>query len=297
MPPIDARLVLMTNAALWKKTIAEARWLLAGCVVFMFGVHWLRVWISSFFSTRDLEYMLSLLPPTIEQLMPVSYTQVASASGRIAAEYDDPVVLLLMTVWSISRGSDAISGELNRGTMEMVLAQPVTRASVLAIQAIVTIAGAALIALAAWLGTCTGLATVSLETALSPRTFVAPAINLFALGVFLAGITSMVSAATNYRARTIGIVGGFYAVSMVIKIVSRMAPGWEWLAYTSFFTPFEPQLLVGDTTRAWSMWVEGGGDAWALGGLGYDSVLVGLGLTSYLVAGAVFSHRDLPAPL
>ncbi|MGD9723869.1 MAG: ABC transporter permease subunit [Pirellulales bacterium] len=286
----------MTNAALWRKTILECRTLLAACAVFMFGVHWLRVWIASYFSTRDLEYMLSLLPEPIEQLMPVSYTQMASTAGRIAAEYDDPVVLLLMTVWSISRGSDAVSGELNRGTMEMVLAQPVTRTSVVVIQGLVTVAGAALLACAAWLGTLTGLATVTLETSLAPRVFLPPAMNLFALGAFLAGLTTMISAGTNYRARTIGIVGGFYAVSMVVKIVGRMVPNWDWLSYVTFFTAFEPQLLVGDATRAWSVSLEVGG-AHALGGLGYDGVLVGLGLLAYAVAAVIFAHRDLPAPL
>ncbi len=287
----------MTNVALWKKSLIECRWLLLACVVFMFGVHWLRVWISSFFSMRDLETMLSLLPAPIEQLLPVSYTQMATTAGQIAAEYDDPVVLLLMTVWAISRGSDTVSGELNRGTMEMVLAQPVTRTSVVATQGIVTLSGAAVLALAAWLGTCTGLATVTLETKIDPRVFLPAALNLFALGAFLAGLSTMVSAGTNYRARTIGIVGGFYAVSMVVKIVSRMAPGWEWLAYTSFFTPFEPQLLVGDTARAWAMRVETAPGVFELGGMGYDSVLVGLGLICYLIAGMVFVRRDLPAPL
>ncbi len=95
----------MTNLALWKKSLIECRWLLVFCAVFMFGVHWLRVWISSFFSMRDLETMLSLLPEPVEKLLPVTYTQMASGAGQIAAEYDDPVVLLLMTVWAISRGS------------------------------------------------------------------------------------------------------------------------------------------------------------------------------------------------
>ena len=63
--------------------------------------------------------------------MPVSFAQIATSAGRIAVAYDDPIVLLLVTVWAISRGSDAVSGELNRGTMEMVLAQPVTRLGVL----------------------------------------------------------------------------------------------------------------------------------------------------------------------
>jgi len=285
------------NLALWKKTIVESRWLLLGGMVFMFAVHWLRVWIASFFSVDSLEGIFSFMPSVVETMLPVSYSQMATTAGRIAIAYDDPIVLLLVTVWAVSRGSDAVSGELNRGTMEMVLAQPVTRLGVLGSQAAVTLAGGALLALTALMGTFIGLATITLDQPASTRVFVPAALNLFAITVFLAGLSTMISSGTNYRARTIGIVGGFYAVSMVVKIVGRMAPGFEWLTYLSFFTPFEPQLLVGDRSRAWALWVPHGGDSFALGGLGYDSILIGLGLVFYIVALIVFSRRDLPAPL
>ena len=39
----------------------------------------------------------------------------------------DPVVVLTATVWGVTRGSDAVSGQLERGTLEMILAQPVRR--------------------------------------------------------------------------------------------------------------------------------------------------------------------------
>ncbi|REK08285.1 MAG: hypothetical protein DWQ37_20815 [Planctomycetota bacterium] len=285
------------NSALWIKTIRECRVFLAGGMVFMFAVHWLRVWIASFFSVGALEGIFALMPGEVETLLPVTYSQMATPAGRIAIAYDDPIVLLLMTVWAISRGSDAVSGELNRGTLEMVLAQPVTRLGVLFSQAAVTLAGGVLLAAAALLGTLVGLSTVTLDDPVSIGVFVPAALNLLSITVFLAGLTTMVSAATSLRSRTIGLVGGFYAVSMVVKIVSRMAPGWEWLAYCSFFTPFEPQLLVGDQARAWAFWVETSSGATELGGLGYDSTLVGLGLMGYVAAGVIFSHRDLPAPL
>jgi ABC-2 type transport system permease protein len=284
------------NLALWKKTIGESRWLLAGSLVFMFIVHWLRVWIASFFSTQAMEGIFSFMPIEVEGLLPVTYTQMATTAGRIAIGYDDPIVLLLVTVWAVSRGSDAVSGELNRGTMEMVLAQPVTRLGVLTSQALVTLIGAALLAGAALLGTYVGLATITLDQPAETKVFIPAALNLFAITVFLAGLSTMVSAGTNYRARTIGIVGGIYAVSMVVKIVGRVAKGWEWLTYCSFFTPFEPQLLVGDRNRAWTFWVRVG-DSFALGGLGYASILIGLGLLFYVIAAAIFCRRDLPAPL
>ena len=69
------------------------------------------------------------------------------------------------------------------------------------------------------------------------------------------------------------------------------------MSYTSFFTPFEPQLLVSNAAKAWSAWIPKTGNSFELGGLGYDSILIGLGLVAYLGAAAVFCHRDLPAPL
>ncbi len=284
------------NIALWKKTIAESRWLLLGGLAFMFVVQWLRVWIASFFSAGAMEGILSFMPIEVEGLLPVSYTQMATTAGRIAIGYDDPIVLLLVTVWAFARGSDAVSGEVNRGTMEMVLAQPVTRLGVLSSQAIVTLIGAALLAGIALFGTFVGLATVTLDQPAETRVFVPAALNLFAITVFLAGLSTVVSSGTNYRSRTIGIVGGIYAVSMVMKIVGRVVPHWEWLTYISFFTPFEPQLLVGDKARAWAWWVPSG-DSFALGGLGYASILIGLGLLFYGIAAVVFCRRDLPAPL
>jgi ABC-2 type transport system permease protein len=284
------------NRALWKKTILESRWLLVGGAVFMFAVQWLRVWIASFFSVQSMEGIFSFMPVEVEGLLPVNYAQMATTAGRIAIGYDDPIVLLLVTVWAVSRGSDAISGELNRGTMEMVLAQPVTRLGVLFSQGVWTIVGGVILCSAALLGTFVGLQTITLDQPAEFRVFIPAALNLLAITIFLAGLSTMVSSVTNYRARTIGIVGGFYAVSMVVKIIGRAAKGWDWLAYLSFFTPFEPQLLVGARNRAWAWWVASG-ESFALGGLGYDSILIGLGLLFYVVAAVIFCRRDLPAPL
>ena len=200
--------------------------------------------------------MFSFMPEFVEELLPVPFSQIATSAGRIAVAYDDPIVLLLVTVWGISRGSDAVSGELNRGTMEMLLAQPVTRLGVLWTQAAVTLCGAAHPGHDRLAGHQRGAGDGSRSRiASSPTVFVPAALNLFAMTVFLAGLSTMVSSATNYRARTIGIVGGFYAVSMIAKIVGRAAPDWKWLSYISFFTPFEPQVLVSNLDRAWSLWV------------------------------------------
>ncbi len=284
------------NAALWKKNFRESRWLLAGCALLMFAFHWLRVWLVSQVSLQNFKLILNLLPSKFERLSPVPFQQIATPEGRIAYAYDEPLVILLITVWAIARGSDAVSGEVGRGTMEMLLAQPVRRASVLATQAAVTILGAAVIVVAAWLGMWIGLTTIRLEDPVSAELFVPCAVNLFALGVFIAGLSTLASSCDRYRWRTIGLVGAFYAVEMVVKVVGRLAAPVHWLIYGSFFTAYEPQSLIADSRRAWSFWIHDDGSL-LIGGLGNDAVLLGLGLACYLAAAVIFCRRDLPAPL
>lgn len=283
--------------ALWRKSILEARWLLLGSMALMFAFQLLFIWLTSLVTLGNLKTILSLLPPVTEKLSAVPLSQVATSAGRIAVAYDHPVVLLLVTVWAISRGSDAVSGPLGRGTLEMVLAQPVTRAGVLAIHSLSAIVGAGLLCLAGWLGTWTGVHLLTLEEPVAAEVFVPAALNLFALTVFVLGLTTLASAWDNTRSRTIGVVGAFYAIEMIVKIVGRSAPGWEWVNYFSFFTPFEPQRLVGGAVSAWQFSSTTRAGSLELGGLGYNAILTALAIACFVLAAIKFSRRDLPAPL
>jgi ABC-2 type transport system permease protein len=283
--------------ALWKKSLQEARWFWLACAVTMAVFHMLFVWIMSQFPTGNFKAILAFVPSIMQKMFPVSVDQLASSAGRVAAAYDHPIVLLLCVVWSFARGSDVVSGELGRGTLEMVLAQPVSRLRVLLVNSAVTVLGAAGLALMAWLGTAAALQLVEFEETVDRRLFAPAALSLFALMFFLIGITSMVSSADRYRWRTLGIVGGFYAVEAIVRLVALLAPGWERLSYVTFFAAFNPQAYVGNPELAWT-WIDvQSGGAWRLGGLGGQAVLIGLGLAGFVGAGIIFSKRDLPAPL
>ena len=324
------------NRALWKKAICEAQGLLLACAAPMFAFCWLRVWLTTLWDASQFEAILRHLPPLFERSIPVPLDQIASYPGRIALAYDAPPVVLIITVWAISRGSDCVSGELDRGTMELLLAQPVSRLRILLTQATVTIGGTVLLALVAWGGTATGIATTTVEEPpeqpkitlpLGPfawdiplptkqretrrvpmsqkvetRLFLPAAINLLALGVFLAGLATFMSSWDRFRWRTIGIVMGIYVVELIVKVVGVSAPDWSWLTRLTFFTAFEPQKFVHVAVREpqnlWSLLLWDSEGRWTdLGPLGYDAVLMGLGLAAYLAATAIFCRRDLPAPL
>jgi ABC-2 type transport system permease protein len=285
------------NSALWSKSIRESRWLWLSCALVMFTFHMLFVWIMSQFPTSNFKAILAFVPSVMQKMFPVDIEQLASSAGRVATAYDHPIVLLMCLVWSVARGSDVVSGELGRGTLEMILAQPVSRARVLYGSTAVTLIGAAGLALLAWLGTTLALQLIELEEAVDAKLFVPAALSLFALMFFLTGITTLASAADRYRWRTIGIIGGFYAVESIVRIVAMLAPGWEWLSKFTFFTAFNPQAYVANPAMAWTFFEVLPGGAQRLGGLGGHTVLIGLGVVCFAAAGFIFSKRDLPAPL
>lgn len=273
------------NRALWAKTASEACWLLLSCASALFAFAWLFVWLVSLIKLPDFRSILGMLPPQFQNLIGLSLAEAASPAGRIGLCYVDPAILLVSGAWAVARGSDAVSGEIGRGTMEMLLAQPVRRIAVLWTQAAVTIAGAAVISLAAWLGTCIGLHTVTLDEQIDAWQYAPSAVNLFALTFFVAGISTLASSWDRYRWRTIGIVCGFYMVELIVKIVYRMAPDLDWLRFCTFLGAYEPQAMAARPETAWEL------------SLGYDATLIALGLAAYLFATVIFCRRDLPAPL
>src|SRR5207244_4008742 len=93
--------------------------------------------------------------------VPLSF--ILTYDGRVSLTFVEPIVTFTMAVWAITRGSDVVSGELGRGSMEMLLAQPVSRTQVLATQSATTVIGCGVIALAVWAGVAVGLHVCSVE--------------------------------------------------------------------------------------------------------------------------------------
>lgn len=320
------------NAALVKKCLLEVRLLFAATFVLILAFCFVRVFIVASLELTDFAAIIERLWDKWGKFSAVPLTHLLSYPGRIALAFDEPIVVFTVSIFAIARGSDAVSGELNRGTLELLLAQPVSRMQVLASQAAVTIGCLALLSLATWCGTWAGIQVTSVEERLPPaklklpllveiplpiqsdekidvpmRDKVDPAVfwpgafNLFCLGLAVAGVSTLASACDRYRWRTIGIVSALYIVSLVLKILGMAFDDFAWLKRLSLFTAYEPQRFI-------SIAVRSPGDTWAitrlaesgiveLGPMGYNAILLAVAVTSYLAAAIVFHRRDLPAPL
>src|SRR6185312_3116880 len=124
-------------AALWIKALRDARLLLITevLVVFVFGM--IYVWLSSQVELGALGKFLKALPASFERVAGMSFDLIATPAGRLALVFIDPVPVFVAASWSIARGSDCISGEIGRGTMELLLAQPLHRAAIVIVQGMV----------------------------------------------------------------------------------------------------------------------------------------------------------------
>lgn len=271
--------------ALWSKSFREARPLLLALAALMFVFNWLFVWLTSLVDLGAYKVIMQALPGELHSMINLPLSKLATDTGRIALAYIDPVAVFAVLSWALARGSDCVAGEIGRGTMEMLLAQPVRRVAIVAVHAAVTTFGAAMLAVAAWLGTVQGLIACNMTADVAFADFIPAAGNLFALAFFLAAASSLISACESYRWRAIGAMGAFYMVQLVIKVIGRLAPKFDWLLYGTFLGAFEPQVMAVSPERAWELSVR------------YDGVLIALGLVAYVLAAVVFCRRDLPAPL
>jgi len=80
-------------------------------------------------------------------------------------------MITLLAGWAIVRGSDVVSGELSRGTMEMLLAQPVCRRDVYLRHAKYTVLGLLVLSLMLWLGMSVGVWTASVKESTYPAIY------------------------------------------------------------------------------------------------------------------------------
>ena len=139
--------------ALIRKQFVESRWTLVLSAAALFGLGWLFVYVTSL---TEAEILRMLESDTDEgggriQFMRMMGVQANSVSIMMTF-WNHPLIMLLISIWAIGRGSAAVAAEIERGTMDLILSRPVARWSYLASQVLVAIVGLAILAAALFAG-------------------------------------------------------------------------------------------------------------------------------------------------
>lgn len=277
--------------------------------------------------TSQFQQIMDLLPKDWRKFAAVDFDWLVSYLGRTSFTLDEPMLVLLISAWAIVRGSDVVSGELSRGTMEMFLAQPVSRRRIFLTHAFWTVAGLVALTLTAWLAMAVGVWSTDVEetrypeifglpltfaeptktkvamgTQVSPWMFLPGIINFFSLGFFLAAASSLVSAWDSFRWRTLGVMSAFYFANAGIKIFGMSLDEHRWVTHLSVFGFYSPANAIALTQDHWShQWhlfqYNAAGEVLQSGPLLNNLVLLSLGVMAYALGTLRFERRDLPAPM
>src|ERR1051326_8840977 len=82
--------------------------------------------------------------------------QIERAMDILSIGYVHPAMLVLFSIWAVGRASGAIAGEIDRGTMELLLAQPLARYRVVLTHLAIDAMTIPLLCLSMWAGTWAG---------------------------------------------------------------------------------------------------------------------------------------------
>jgi ABC-2 type transport system permease protein len=199
-----------------------------------------------------------------------------SGAGYLGSELFSFMVPLLLMVAAIGAGARATAGEEERGTLDLLLANPVSRRRIVAEKVAALLAEIALLALVLWLSLLVGVEIVGMD--ISAFHLAAAAASAALLAFTFGTIALLVGAATGHRGAAIGVAA---AGGVAAYLVSSLAALVGFLEQVRVASPFY-HYVASDPLRE--------GLA-----LGHAAFLALLALAAATLAVVVFDRRDLTA--
>ena len=217
--------------------------------------------------------LVALLPPDVSSFIN-DQMPLATSRGVIALGYVHPFFLSLFSAWTIRVGVGALSGEIGRGTMDVLASRPIPRWALVGAAWLTIAIGLAIVAAAAWASTSIGLRLRPLGVT-GTDVWQLPVMT-WLLFVAWAGVALAISATRREAGPAIGWVSGLIATSFVIEFLTRVWKPIAWMRPLSLFTYYRPQDIV-RTDFGWT-----------------DPLLLGVVAAAGLVVAVVaFERRDL----
>jgi beta-exotoxin I transport system permease protein len=239
------------------------------------------------------------------------------AMDTLSIGYVHPLMQIIFCLWAIGRAAGALAGEIDRGTMELLLAQPIARWKVVAAHLAVDAIVIPVLCLCLWGGTLLGIQVVGpfqvteaelaafsslpFKVVVDPdmlvvnaRAFGPALVNVGGLLFALSGMTMLFSATGRFRNR---VIGGTVLIALVMFLINAVGQLWDvlnpWRPLTLFYY-YQPQAIA-----LHNKWTVDPGVLWTGNSspINVIAVLGGVGLIGYALALSVFTRRDLPAPL
>jgi ABC-2 type transport system permease protein len=193
----------------------------------------------------------------------------------------------------VGRSSGAVAGEIDRGTMELLLAQPLARWRVILNHFLIDCVTIPALCACMWLGVLFSAWRLSrfedpviASQQVDPLAFLPALLMVGALLFAVSGYTLWLSSCGRFRWRVMGLAVMVTLIQFLVNVIAQLWLPLKRLSAFTVFQYYQPQQVILDPR-----WYAAPATWQNLG------VLAGVGAVGYVLALWTFCRRDLPAPL
>ena len=204
---------------------------------------------------------------------------VFSLGGAIALGYVHPISIILLSIFAIGFTTSSVAGERQRGTLEVLLARPLSRRQVYVTLLVAVLVFIGIVLAAASIGTVIGSAVVGVVDQLPVERLPMLWLNGILLWGSIAAIGLAASVSFDRLTPALGITMAIVVVSYFLDILGSLWPDAAGLQPYALFHYLAARDILNGTV--------------ALGGL---ALLAVVGAIAIGIALIVFPRRDLAAP-
>lgn len=207
-------------------------------------------------------------------------TEMASQVGPEmlrAIVWVHPVILTLFWTHAIASCTRIPAGEVDRGTIDVLLGLPVSRWEIYMSETLAWLAGSLVIVGAVVAGNRIGELLSYAGSVTEGRRILIVAANMWCLYVAVAGLTCLLSAVANRRGRAIAVVIGLLLASFLLNHVVQMWPAARRFSFLAVLQYYQPAFILHDPV-------------WPVRNM---AILLGAGVFFWLAGAVVFLRRDL----
>ena len=222
--------------------VQQRVFLLACALVLGFFEYLICALVASVDLQGALDQILMFTPPVMRTVIEQSLVG-GSVAGVLAFGWNHPIVHVLLTAVAVAFGTRAVAGELENGAMEMVLAQPISRARYLATHLVFGWLSIVTVALVGVAATALGQRVYDVGPIATSRLLLLAG-NVVLLQVAIYGLTLLFSTLGREAGRVAGQSVLVVVVSYFINAIATLWPDAAFMHAYSLHSYFEPRDIL-----------------------------------------------------
>jgi len=225
------------------KSLRDERWAM---IWWALGLSLLVALLIAFFPSirgnDDFNSLMEAYPENLKALFGFTeLTDITSAVGFLNAELFAFMAPLLFVIHGVVLGSGAIAGEEGRGTLEILLTEPIARGKLVAQKFAAMITATVVLALVLWIVLVIGALAIDMDV--SALRLAAATFSVMLLGVTFGTLALAAGCFTGSRSTSVAVVAavavGTYFLNAFSGIVSYMQPA-KWLSPFYYYNGADP---------------------------------------------------------